>query len=1799
MSSFSSSVFDNLPTRPPTPPRDTTTAVEDALTFPTYGHDADADLKQKARGEDSNTGLWPHSPPGSQDPAGTTSTGKRVGFTPNPTYHHIACTGHIGSPSAQLRKRRSSAKYSKPLRSILKQATQPPLLTPDDLEARLHYFSPHEPGSFARMLNSAITQLAGSSVPARLDAYLALNGALRTYDSIPDNDALIVKMSLLMQFLTRDMAWKNNHGTLDTNIVTQAIKLTSTIMSDRRLAAALDDDFRSFVIDRSIAVIEHAVMPKAIVKNHMMLLAQQRFSAKAMTPGLADRTITALATVEDRCSGNTVIGTRLVTYQRLLEQAPAVMLHRMRDWFDQVLHGMLSSIKDIRIRAIETCTVAGLTLGNQPHASRTLLDILQIEVDDGTTFGDYLDLRLMQMVASKDAETGACVPEIWSAVVLFFRNKRFPIERWPKFKAWLKLIQRCLNASDLTIKHHAHLAWNKLIFVVMPDASTPRILLDMLKIPVTSGLDRRANDDHTKQARQFALNTYLHLLHYALRPGLSHEELDVAWDVFVDPVLSGLVKMNSYGCQLASDVLRGLCSTSPGIWNVNAANEPQAKQPEQLPRLDPRWVRSRFKKILKPMQTILATATSTPEGANPAYGAAWRTLMQSLADAGIQEVKTSNDLKEALALVYDLCRVLWHDRPESTTGTTVEIFTERYTSILSAAVGCIGAGPFAEEFLTWHGDDKLQVASTPSHRHSKHHSTPRSPFVLLFGLLYHPPTWLQQLESLTLPASRLLALQTSSRPSPSPRIELLAKSAQIWSTGYASDAEPLVAARLWQCLAEEAKTIFETPGTIDDNNESQSLGLDLRHASTILNQGLKHASTSDQAQNTLLEMYSTMISTARRGASIGGTIVTVTELFAKTIHENATSTSLRVRLGLTSYMLSTAAWPRSAQDLDQARKSLWGVGLGPHKTLTFDPYDHLYRLLVDGLRDSYDELDDSEAVSVTTASGLLRAGLSFLKACPLSLLAVALRKTQGGFVPWVADGGRKTGGSQVVLDMVNSSWTDLVRLMEDLPHQDIVLLNALEPMLVAGFSSPHKSIVNDTVLFWNAILGVNDALDYPQQLAKVLRARAAETEVIMFGFPEDQSEDDEMVLPAFYETQVKPLTTNERPRTTEHVASEMVSRGPASLALPRSVHIASEGSPRATPLRSDSSTKVLRSKQPSSRLRLRHDDSQIDFAPVESSPALPTAESQLTEHQREVRVRQQNNAQMFPDLSSSPIVRSSAPFADITKRLDFGAKPDKEPIGTPKKLHGANALMSDDITSSPTPSSNKEVGPAQINQAEDEVEVEDDELPVEEDEMVVEEANRIVEKGKRVVEEDEMTEDETAQDPPSSPPPQAEKPALVSATHDGVLGEPTDPAAESEESSNGLPEAGEAKVHDVELDSLHEQESIDPDLPSDTPLPNEQLQQEVEQAAKESKLGDTTEGTTFFVPHASESHVPRDEGTQDDLPVEQSQVADTVLLETTRIEESFVHLPASSIQDVEERELDSQHSQRSTRKRKSPPELTRAVKKRKQHSPLKAITGFFSSFVSGSQQQDEDDDDMEEEIVVVHSAPSSAKKESPRRMTSPAVVLPLPPAEHTVITSSEMNSQASGSQSKRQSRRGKARNERPASVASLAESSTSQNLKRKASQFDDSAAVDGSVASVVEDTPAPAKVRKQRHGIDSHLVRAARLSQEATELGRSTRRSTALSPRQDPGEQEEDEAADGESAVDEDQSPPPAKSALEAALPSCERVPASPRTILGRLKDVLADLPRMILGPQDERELDDVLFEVRREVFEAGRRGRQ
>ena len=106
------------------------------------------------------------------------------------------------------------------------------------------------------------------------------------------------------------------------------------------------------------------------------------------------------------------------------------------------------------------------------------------------------------------------------------------------------------------------------------------------------------------------------------------------------------------------------------------------------------------------------------------------------------------------------------------------------------------------------------------------------------------------------------------------------------------------------------------------------------------------------------------------------------------------------------------------------------------------------------------------------------------------------------------------------------------------------------------------------------------------------------------------------------------------------------------------------------------------------KARLRHDDSQIQFAAIESSPLQPEAvESQyLTDRQKEVKERQGREAAAFPEIRSSPR-STSRPTDYVLPKLVFNSKPAVDGETSPTYL--PDAFMDKLLGSSPTPSSKR------------------------------------------------------------------------------------------------------------------------------------------------------------------------------------------------------------------------------------------------------------------------------------------------------------------------------------------------------------------------------------------------------------------------------------------------------------------------------------------------------------------------------
>ena len=1800
-----SSLFDSLPARPPTPPREISTAIEDAISFLDDSNEVER-LTIKSHAAKKSVDVVPsRSPPSSQDSSGHSNQAKKVGFSPHPVYHKISGPDHLSSPNARLAKYSPSTKRTQPLKSILKLSNAPPP-TPEERDAHATYFSPGEPGSFNKMLQATIHQLSGPSRSSRLDAYLALNGALQAYDDVPDQSVMAQKMDIFMQFFSRDLAWKDTNGITDTQIVSQALKLTTCILFSPKLSAPLDDDFKTFLVDRSIAVMENLDSSKAILKQHMYVLSQQRFHSSIMTSGRVDRALNALQTIEDRCSGNSVIGTRLVIYKRFLEQAPTVMLVRIHDWLEHVFHSMLSSIKEVRVRAIETGIQAGIRLGTQPHAAKALQDMLDTEVEEGQSYHEYLSERLVQMISDKELAT--CVPRIWSAVILFFRSKRRPLEQWPALKKWLRTIQRCFNSNDISVRYQATLAWDKLVFAVMPDSSTNKTLRDMLSLPLSPGMNKIGADKFSQQVRQFTLESYYNVLHYGFRPGLSNEDYDNAWEAFVEPIQPGMLKLNSETPhRLVYQIIGGLIGGNSGLWNINLALEDAPLRPADLPKLDPRWVRSRLRRILNLLERTIAVGMWHRSETNKDLDAIWLSLMQSIVDAGSQEVKTTIDLKEAIAVLVSFFRRLWNGCSPPSGNADTYYWLERYGSLVDTMLSTLGSTPFTEDILATRKDDTIEVASTPSHRSSKHQSAPRSPLVILIGQFYYPPkvisydTWYQQ------SALILLRRFLCSKSTPASMLDLLKRSLHVWKEPPYKDAERLVRIRIWQVVAQSATSALKLEQDLSKVSGSQTLGHTLRNGVDILTTGLV---TTDAASSTVeqAKFYTALRDFAKSGAGDGGVVLAVMEPCAKSMLGFGDTVSLWTRMRFATHMLQRKPSLNTRQSLDQAQKLLWGVALASHKSSTYDPYEHVNTLIADLLIALYNNIEQPDDGDPDGLRVFFTSVLEFLEKMPTSLLPTALRTTQNGFFIWIADGARKTSENKVVnamvsiegikpckqllkLPQVHDAWNTLLRLLRTLPMKDSNLLRAMEPLLIAGFSSPHRSLVQETIVFWNETFGLEQSLQYPDQLESVLRAWLVDADINLPTFPESNGEKVPASLPEFFDSQsqeaVQPFAPKLLSGANRNIQTKFAQPIAQSIFFtanqsPNKLHTTDSSPARRRPRSSASSTP---------KARLRHDDSQIQFAPIDSSPLPPVDESQVfTEHQKEVKARQEQNAQQFPDLSSSPMAHSTALPKSVSKRLNFTSEVDKddnEGFGTPTGLPDANALVSDDMPSSPTPSSTKDASQGAI-------EVDDGQQDDEEERDV--------------------------QDPPSSPPRLADREeqdipnAIEKQPDDDQDDAVVDVAKEDEPDHADALQDRQDDRRKPDAEKVEEERESDQmvsatEYPSDSVLPTFQLHQEEEEVARQSTNEIVGSGNRATEDASSSSH-PSQTKTRNEEAIQrtsepglestgQDDASEKSIDGTTRIEDSFIEQGATIADDDSQSNVGSQQSQETGKKRKRRSSTKFTTRKRKQQNPLQRV---WSSFVGGNQ---DDDDDMEDEIVVA----SSQKNSSPPPQESQQEVPPSPhaagdPAKSVIEATAIAKEESAADNSPLKRGRGRPRKSNTGPLSEI-QPEVTRPLKRKASMLSNASLSEANAStSFINVTPTPSKTRKTRDEGESDHGASSRTPEQKNKTSRSTKRqATAVvvsTPGYEASKRRQDDHGTAASAEDlNTQIDTPEKQlANEQATVASPRPILTPRSILGRLRDALADFKGMILGSQEEREFDDVLFDFRREAHEAGRRGR-
>lgn len=728
-----------------------------------------------------------------------------------------------------------------------------------------------------------------------------------------------------------------------------------------------------------------------------------------------------------------------------------------------------------------------------------------------------------------------------------------------------------------------------------------------------------------------------------------------------------------------------------------------------------------------------------------------------------------------------------------------------------------------------------------------------------------------------------------------------------------------------------------------------------------------------------------------------------------------------------------------------------------------------------------------------------------------------------------------------------------MQLLKSLPCKDSALLKTLEPLFAAGFSSPHRDIVNQTIICWNETFGSEDSLEYPEKLELVLRARLVDADINLPSFPEDDDDRVPATLPAFFDSQ-SPKDHGLHPPKSFGTAGRTMLSPRLQHYGPRIDHVESKSSPVTRNFASPSPA-ARRTEHRASSLtpkpRLRHDDSQIQFAPIDSSPLPPADESQLlTEHQKEVKDRQHLDAQLFTAFSSSPIAKSTALPGGLPKRLDFAARPipsmAHEHQSTPTGLQDGNVLASDDMPSSPTPSSTKDTnqGPIDID--------------------------------------GDHEDDEEPHDPPSSPPRTDED--LDDAVLDirkSIVPADLEVTATNEKDLSAVQQGAiSPNNHPVTSKQTNSTEPNQSDtdemfsaseFPSNTELPDEQLQLQDAgarnpQATQLSRTAD------------SEAHVVSRTGSKDVVEDAATTGAEE---EVTRVDDSFAN-PTS--QSVSKDQTDEQ-SPRANRKRKRREPKSRPSKKPKPQSPMQRV---WSTFGFGQQG---DDDDMEDNIVVASSQP----------VPSPSAKQPVVPAEEPkengnvedpsqdeVIVERSMMVKEEHDDMQPPAKRGRGRprkSETP--TLSQTEAAPTKTLKRKASNIS-SVSIESS--QVVKDTPAPNK-RKGKAGRPPRRSSVSQDSGAQSRPGSSSSREVITVVVSPPDKHVHTARRNSQRPADEEQA--------EEVPVAADRPMLTPRSILARLKGVLSDFRGMILGSSDEKEFDDVLFELRKETHAAARRGEE
>ncbi|KAJ3579496.1 hypothetical protein NPX13_g1063 [Xylaria arbuscula] len=1274
--------LDTLLPRPPTPPRERQT---------------DLDPKLNPNRHPLASRLTLQTPPGhSPDSALSTNASsrrsrKRVEFTVHTEY----CDPPSGTGKENEHKQytpisaSSSMRISRPLKSILKPTSSPNPPNPLDPSAR--YGEAGSTVTLAAMLESSIKHLAGSDRDSKVDAYTMLVRALKASTNLPDRIALQSKMSLFVQFIQRDITTKGGNGAIDSSLINHALTLLSTFLHFPALASAIPSDFGVFIIDHCIRSFEDPTVPKDVVRHLMQVVVCQDFPPKVMTADRVGRLVNALHNIENHIKGKSIIMSRILIYRRLIKQSTIHMVSHP-EWLLDLFTDMLSSLKEIRSAAIALGLEASFTAAKEKQLSKRVMEYFQITVDE-TRYIEYYIQRLAAM--SKEKSDMAAVPQIWSVVILLLRC---PLDRWEFFDKWLQIIQRCFNSSDSQTRLEAHFAWNRLVYVMHLHEPSFSKLINTLCQPFTQLRRGKQSDEF----RKVVIGGLCNLYYYAFKPNSSSTHVDRYWDACVQPLIRTLafpeidgriaekqLAFSSYNLSQAANILAGLFdSSSVRIWKEDRIAENPLAKAAELPPLDPKWIRRNTARVFTIVEPLLSKSFLDLADPESSSSKLWKSLVGAIAVAASKEVKVSVDTASFLGNSLSLLMRIWTTGlGQAMASTDIQrSFLKATGFYITTLVLSLGHLPFTEKLLSMNEQQVLIPIATPSHRSRKGHGPTRSPLHHLFSILSLLPPGIPDGEDISNVFKTIFEPFMLTR-SLRGRLDLARELMQTPPLTGPANYGP------WVFIAEILSMPRDNSQSSNSSTDSDQppIGNDFRDIVKHLEKGAINMPNLPWTHWQALFHFAVGQATELSGES--GCSMVVIEPLAKAILQTLPAeTNLLAanvyRCG--TQLISNARQPRDRQALDAARRRLWGTTVAGVRSASFDPFDSLYRLISRLLEVAYTTVDDIEGEDL---AALIVETSHYLSRANRALVFKSLVQLQHGLGLWIQDVDERYGSKQrpVVAESVKSLWERICSLFSDSTLEDFQL-DAIEPLLCWAFRSKHRHIVNNAVLLWNRSFDSTSEVEYPATLKNILLSLRPFVEITLPGLDDSTCGTDDYA-PMFLESQDDfDVMTLSKVEKVNPALNGSVS--PGSMETPKAKQISQFISNKSEILlnrsgsRSARSTRSTRSTRSSTRNRTpkpRHEDSQIEFAAIESSPSNQAAESQvLTKRQKEVRERQLENVALFPAFQPSAENSEKMP-ADVShqaspQRPNLVNSPTVDRSATPKATRSYEYL-----SSTPTP----------------------------------------------------------------------------------------------------------------------------------------------------------------------------------------------------------------------------------------------------------------------------------------------------------------------------------------------------------------------------------------------------------------------------------------------------------------------------------------------------------------------------------